>query len=65
MTLKRKEWVENMSAGLLIRLDFKDNSVITFFLFLSENIPCDHSLEPSQRDGSYEQSQKVCFYGEI
>ena len=35
-----------------------DNSKV-FFLFLSKNICCDPSLEPSQRDGSYDGSQNM------
>ena len=40
----------------------EDNSKI-FFLFLNENICCDPSLEPFQRDGSNDGSQ-IMFYGE-
>ena len=45
---------------LLIREGIEDNSKI-FFLILNENICCDLSLEPSQRDGSKDGSQNK-FY---
>ena len=38
-------------SDLQIRGGIEDNSKI-LFLFLNENIRCDPSLEPSQRDGS-------------
>ena len=38
--------------------DTEDNAKI-FFLFLNENILCDPSLEPSQRDGSNDGSQNM------
>ena len=41
------------TAGIQIRRSNEDNSEI-IFLFLNENIHCDPSLEPSQRDGSNE-----------
>ena len=34
-----------------------DDNLKVFFLFLNENICCDPSLEPSQRDGSKNGSQ--------
>ena len=33
-----------------------------FFLFLKENICCDPSLEPSQRDGSNDGSQNMLLW---
>ena len=47
---------------LQIRGDIEHNSKM-IFLFLEENICCDPSLEPSQRDGSNDGSQ-VCFFTE-
>ena len=44
-----------------IRGGIEDNSKI-FFLFLNENICCDHSLEPSRRVGSNDGSKHM-FYG--
>ena len=38
---------------------------ILFFLFLIENICCDPSLEPSQRDGSNEGSQNMFLWRNI
>ena len=32
------------------------------FLFLNENISCDPSLEPSQRDGSNEESRDMFLW---
>ena len=45
-----------MCSRALIRGGIEDNSKI-FFLFLNENECFDHSLEPSQRDGSNDGSQ--------
>ena len=41
-----------------------ENKSKIFFLFPNENICCDPSLEPSQRDGSNE-GNNICFCGEI
>ena len=48
---------------LQIRGGIEDNSNIVF-LFLTENIHCDPSLELPQRDGSNE-GHNVCFNGKI
>ena len=36
-----------------------------FFLFLNENICCDPSLEPSQRDGSKDGSQNMFLWRNV
>ena len=43
-----------------IRRVFENNSEIFFSYFVKENIRCDTSSEPSQRDGSVS-SYNVCF----
>ena len=45
-------------SELQIRQGNEDNSNIVF-LFLNQNICCDPSLEPSQRDGSNDGSQNM------
>ena len=59
--LCRDSRVKIWYSKLQIRGAIEDNSKI-IFLFLSENICCDPSLEPSQQDGSNDGSQ-ICFYG--
>ena len=49
------------TTELQIRGGIEDKSKIMFFLFLNENICCDPSLEPSQRDGSNDGSQNMIF----
>ena len=46
---------------LQIRGGIEDNSIL-FFLFHIENICCDHSLEPSRRDGSNDGSQNMFLW---
>ena len=48
--------VWSMDTELQILWGFKDNAVI-ILSFLSINIHCDPSLEPSRRDSSYDRSQ--------
>ena len=48
-------------SELQIRGAIYDNSKI-IFLFLNENICCDPSLEPSQRDGPNDGSQNVFLW---
>ena len=55
--------IESNRTELQLRGGIEDNSKIKFLL-LSENICCDPSLEPSQRDVSNDGSQNM-FYGEI
>ena len=45
-------------SELQIKGDIEDNLKF-FFKFLNENICCDPSLEPSQRDGSNDGSQNM------
>ena len=47
---------ERLATVLQIRGDIEDNSKI-ICLFFNENVYCDPSLEPSQRDGSNDWSQ--------
>ena len=37
---------------------------MVILLIFNENICCDHSLEPSRQDGSYD-GHKICLNGEI
>ena len=59
----------SINSVLQIQGEFEDNFGIIFrffldnFLFLNENIYCDHSLEPSPRDSSNEGSQHTVDRG--
>ena len=59
-------WAQNIEGSsnkaipeLQIREGTEDNSKRFFFIFLNENICCDHSLEPSLRNGSNDGSQNM------
>ena len=57
-----------ISADFKIKGSIEDNAkIISLFpneniLFLNENIWCDHSLEPSRRDGSNKRSQDLLLW---
>ena len=40
---------------------FSDKKILIFFIFFSQNIPCEYSLEPPRRGGSNEYPQSMFF----
>ena len=58
---RKKLSFNHISTELQIRRSIEDNSTIIFPIF-HENICCDPSLEPSQRDGSDDESQNMFLW---